>query len=278
PAPARGPLRPGPAARWPSRRRLEEAAKTDSEAELDRRWYKSAAPEQLRAREAWDPVAKEYLDERWGGKRRPNQPDRPTDPAVQDALREDLRRERAAVEAERRRLEEEGLRQPSAQERAGWETRQTRAGRQRVPPTAKGAAGYQGTVAVARSDIPALAGERFSGGSPRALGSHDPTHRIRPPETVTVPQAHGHAEQDLGRQLDDRLSRLTEAERAAARGRSVWIRVDQEVCSTCSAGLGAGPRAGVLQGLSRHHPDVFFEITADDTSTVYRLLGGRRVR
>ncbi|UNZ21174.1 hypothetical protein [Streptomyces sp. 891-h] len=278
PAPARGPLRPGPAARWPSKRRLEDAAKTDAEAELDRRWYESASEEQLRAREPWDPVATEYLDARRGGKRRPYQPDRPSDPAVQDALREDLRRERAAIEAERRRLEEEGLRQPSAGERAGWETRRTRAGRQEVPPTAKGAVGYQGTVAVARSDIPALAGERYSGGSPRALGSHDPTHRIGPPETVTVPQAHGHAEQSLGQQLDARLSRLTDAERAAARGRSVWIRVDQEVCTICAAGLGTGSRAGVLQRLSRLHPDILFEITADDTSTVYRLLGGRRVR
>lgn len=270
--------RPGPAARWQSRQQLDAAAAKDAEAGLDKSWYENASDAQLRAREARDPVAREYLDERYGGVRRPYQPDRPGDPALQARLREDLREARAAVEAERRRLEAEGLRAPSEREPAGWERRRTRAGEQDVPPTAKAAAGYEGTVAVARSDIPALAGERFSGGSPRALGSYDPGHEIRPPANVVVPQAHGHAEQDLGQQLDARLSRLTAAEREAARGRTVSIRVDQEVCSICAAGLGGGPRAGVLSGLSARHPEIVFEVTADDTSTVYRLVAGRRVR
>ncbi|MEE1801929.1 hypothetical protein PUR57_25115 [Streptomyces sp. JV176] len=270
--------RPGPAARWQSREQLEQAALKDPEAGLDRAWYENASEAQLRAREAGDPVAKEYLDERWGGPRRPFQPDRPSDPALQERLRSDLREARAAVEAERRRLEQEGLREPGTRERGGFETRDPRAGRQSVPPTAKSAAGYEGTVAVARTDIPALAGERFSGGSPRALGSYDPTHGIRPPENVVVPQAHGHAEQDLGQQLDARLNALTPAEREAARGHTVSIRVDQEVCSICAAALGGGPRAGVLARLSARHPDLVFEVTADDTSAVYRIVGGRRVR
>ncbi|WP_043686905.1 hypothetical protein [Streptomyces xylophagus] len=279
PAAAPAPHPSGDAApRWQTRQQLEEAAATDPEAGQARSWYEHASDEQLHAREAQDPVAREYLDERWGGRRRPLQPQRPTDPAMQDSLRADLGEARAAVEAERRRLEEAGLREPSTRERAGWENRKTPAGEQSVPPTAKAAAGYEGTVAVARSDIPALSGERFSGGSPRALGSYDPAHEIRPPEGVVVPQAHGHAEQALGQQLDARLSRLTTAEREAARGRTVYIRVDQEVCSICAAGLGGGSRAGVLSRLSALHPDIVFEITADDTSAVYRLIAGSRVR
>ncbi|MFS8197498.1 hypothetical protein ACLVWQ_02305 [Streptomyces sp. CWNU-52B] len=266
-----------PATRWPSWQELKKASLVDREAALDRAWYERARPEELAAREAGDPVAKEYLDEAWGGRHRPYRPERPTDPAVQERLREDLRAARALVEAERRRLEAAGLRKPATPERAGFEERSTVGGKQEVPATAKTAAGYEGTVAVARSDIPALAGESFAGGSPRALGSYDPAHGIRPPENVVVPQAHGHAEQDLGQRLDARLNRLTGEERAAARGRTVYIRVDQEVCSVCAAALGGGPRAGVLARLSARHPDIVFEVTADDVSTVYRIVGGRRV-
>ncbi|WOX14108.1 hypothetical protein [Streptomyces sp. N50] len=263
--------------RWRNRQELDEAAAKDPEAGQASNWYETASDEQLSAREAQDPIAAEHLDERQGGRRRPFRPERPTDPAMQDRLREDLGEARAAVEAERRRLEEAGLREPATPERADWRIRRTRAGEQSVPPTAKEAAGYEGTIAVARSDIPALSGERFSGGSPRALGTYDPAHDIRPPEGVVVPQAHGHAEQALGQQLDARLSRLTAAEREAAHGRTVHIRVDQEVCSICAAGLGGGPRAGVLSRLSALHPDIVFEITADDTSAVYRLRAGVRI-
>ncbi|MFE7580864.1 hypothetical protein ACFU5Y_04765 [Streptomyces gardneri] len=286
PAPAPAPItvapavaaRLGPASAWPSWAQLKQTSLTDREAALDRRWYETARPEVLRAHAAHDPVAKEFLDEQGSVPKRPYQPERPTDPAVQQQLRQDLGAARAAVEAERRRLEAAGLREPSSREPAGFEERATLAGEQEVPPTAKAGAGYEGTVAVARSDIPALTGELFTGGSPRALGSYDPAHAIRPPDNVVVPQAHGHAEQDLGQQLDARLARLTEAERAAARGRTVYIRVDQEVCSICASALGGGPRAGVLARLSARHPDIVFEVTADDVSTVYLIVGGRRVR
>ncbi|MEV7280385.1 hypothetical protein [Streptomyces sp. NPDC093111] len=277
--------RPQPTTVWPSWARLKEASLTDREAALDRRWYETARIEELRAREAHDPVAKELLNKEWGGVRRPYQPDRPTDPAIQEKLRADLREVRAAVEAERSRRETERLRRegpggpkPSTPEPAGYKRLTTRAGVFWVQPTAKAAAAYQGTIGVARSDIPALAGELFAGGSPKAFGSYDPAHEIRPADNVVVPQAHGHAEQDLGQQIDARLARLTEAERAAARGRTVYIRVDQEVCGPCAAGLGSGTRLGVLARLSALHPDIVFEVTADDTSTVYRIVAGKRVR
>ncbi|MFF4011748.1 hypothetical protein [Streptomyces sp. NPDC001717] len=276
--------RPQPTTVWPSWARLREASLIDREAALDRHWYETARIEELSAREAHDPVAKELLDKEWGGAKRPYQPERPTDPAIQDQLRGDLREVRAAVEAERRRREADrlrregpGRRKPSAREPAGYERLTTRAGAYWVEPTAKAAAAYRGTLGVARSDIPALAGELFAGGSPKAFGSYDPAHEIRPADNV-APQAHGHAEQDLGQQLDARLARLTEAERAAARGHTVYIRVDQEVCGPCAAGLGTGTRLGVLARLSTLHPDIVFEVTADDVSTVYRIVAGKRVR
>ncbi|MET7479569.1 hypothetical protein ABZT17_35120 [Streptomyces sp. NPDC005648] len=282
----------GTAPRWRTVRELERAAAKDPEAGQAKAWYDKASDRQLHDREAHDPIAKELLDKRYGGEDRPYRPDRPTDLAMQDRLRGDLHEARQAVETERRRLEEAGLRRrspqaerrrrekeglirPTPRERA-WPRVKTKVGEQSVQPTAKAEAGYEGSIAVARSDISALKDERFSDGSPRALGSYDPAHEIRPADNV-VPHAHGHAEEALAQRLDERLSRLTDAEREAAQGRTVYIRVDQEVCSICAAGVRDGSRAGVLLQLSARHPGIFFEVTADDTSTVYRLLEGKRV-
>jgi hypothetical protein len=265
---------PGPPARWNSRAELELAARTNPEAGQDLAWYDNASDAQLLAREAGDRVAKELLDERFGGPKRPYQPDRPANTVIQEKLKADLNYVRAAVETQRRRMEQEGLLEPVEPTPPQWGKRRTRAGRQAVAPTEKQLQGYQGTLAVAASDIPALAGEDFAGGSPRAMGAYDPAHPIRPGETVTVRQAHGHAEQDIGQQLHDRLARLTPQERAEASGRAIWIRVDQEVCSICAAGLGSSDRTGVLRRLSELNPDILFVITANDTSKVYRVRAG----
>jgi hypothetical protein len=265
----------GPPARWNSVADLASAAQTDPAAGQDLAWYGIATDAQLLAREAADPVARALLDERFGGTKRPYAPDRPANVAIQERLKGNLDRARAKVEAERERLMEEGVLERVELDPSGWGKRRTKGGRQAVPPTAKQLQGFEGTLAAATSEIPALAGDDFVGGSPRALGSSDPAHPIRPGETVTVPQAHGHAEQDIGQQLHDRLARLTPDERAAASGRAVWIRVDQEVCSICAAGLGGTDRTGVLRKLSELNPDILFVVTADDTSKVYRLLAGK---
>lgn len=275
--------RPGPPVRWLTRKELEDAARSgDTEAMQDLNWYETASYEQLRAREAQDPVARQIIDSRYGGVRRQYAPDaRTSSPAMQARLSRDLAEVRADTEAQRAQLPPDDPRNLPRREPGGWQTRRTWGSGQEtqgVPPTAKAAAGYRGTIAVARTDIPALAEQRFDGGSYLALGEYEPTHPVRPGPNVTNLKAHGHAEQALGQQLSDRLKVLTPAELAAARGRTVWIRVDQEVCSACAAGVVRRMTdGGVLRRLSESHPDIIFEITADDTSRVYRLIGGRLV-
>ncbi|AZM46640.1 hypothetical protein DMB38_13220 [Streptomyces sp. WAC 06738] len=275
--------RPGPPLRWLTRKELEDAARGgDREAMQDLNWYETASYEQLRAREAVDPVARQIIDSRYGGVRRPYAPDLKTSsPAMQARLARDLVEVRRQVEAERAQLPPDDPRNVPRKEPRGWQSKRTWGSGDEpelVPPTAKAAAGYQGTIAVARSDVPALAAQRFDGGSYLALGEYSRTHEIRPGAKVTNIKAHGHAEQALGQQLSDRMKTLTPAELAGARGRTVWIRVDQEVCSACAAGIVRRVTdAGVLRKLSEVHPDIVFEITADDTSKVYRLVGGRLI-
>ncbi|MGW2081426.1 hypothetical protein ACWCOW_31600 [Streptomyces sp. NPDC001939] len=275
--------RPGPPLRWLTRKELEDAARTGNpEAMQDLNWYETASYEQLRAREAQDPVARQIIDSRYGGVRRPYTPDlKPSSPAMQARLARDLAEVRAEVEARRAQLQPGDRRNvPRKEPRVGESKRTWASGAEKewVPPTAKAAAGYKGTIAVARTDIPALAEQRFDGGSPWALGEYEPTHEIRPGSKVRNLKAHGHAEQALGQQLSDRIKALTPAELAAARGRTVWIRVDQEVCGPCAAGIEKrATEGGVLRTLSEAHPDIVFEITADDTSKVYRMVGGRMI-
>jgi hypothetical protein len=224
-----------------------------------------------------DPVARELLDERLGGAGRPWTPERPGDPAVQATLREDLRALRAEVENFQRQAEEAGRRSelPRRPRAPTWmATAATPVGDVPVTPTAKELIRARGTVGVARTDIPAMEGRHFRGASPEAGGIPRPG-RIKSPASPKVPQAHGHAEEDLVNQLDAALSELSPAARAAARGRTTHIRVDQEVCSTCAQGIDSSARAGVLLQFSRLHPDIVVEVTADDTSRVIRLFAGR---
>jgi hypothetical protein len=282
----------GPPARWKSLMELETAAATDPEAGQDLAWYRNATDSRLLAREAeGDPVATGLLNQRFGGPRRPYAPPSPLDPALQHRLRSEMRRYRAAVEVERRRLRAEqerliaegqlrpGERDPRLEQAdpAEWRVVRTQAGESVLVPTDKQLRRYSGTVAVGVSDIPALHGEVFEGSSPLAFGSHDPAHPVRPPETIQIQKAHGHAEQSIGQQIHDRLAALSPDDRAAASGGTIWIHVDQEVCSACAAGLGDSERAGVLQRLSELNPDIVFIITADDTSKVIRLRAGEQL-
>jgi hypothetical protein len=235
--------------------------------------YRGRSADELERMAPDDPLAAEVLEGKLGGKRRPFAPHRPSSPEMQAQLRADLQRARADVEAARP--------EPLLGPEPDWARKQRVAGAnepQWVPPTHKQAARYRGTVGVARSDVPALEGRLFRGASPEAGGKTDPTGRIAPSKQLAaVPQAHRHAEQDLANQLDKALTSLTPDEYKAASGRSVFLRIDQAVCSTCAAGLSGGTRDGVLKQLSRLHPNILFEVTADDGSDVIRLLGGVRL-
>jgi hypothetical protein len=288
PAPPPGDVPPPP--RWKSLKELEQAARTDKEAADVLNGYNNLSSDRLLAWESQgDPVATGMLNRRFGGARRPYAPDRPTDPAIQQRLRTELARARDGVEAQRRRLlvEQERLQAEGRLEEpdprlepadpATWEVMRTRAGEQPVPPTGKQLGRYRGTIAVAVSDIPAFHGEVFEGASPRAFGTYEAGHPIRPPETIQIQRAHGHAEQAIGQRIHDRLGALSPEDRAAASGGTIWMRVDQEVCSACAAGLSESERAGVLRRLSELNPDILFVITADDTSKVIRLRAGEQV-
>jgi hypothetical protein len=290
PPPAPPPGDVPPPTRWKSLRELERAAHTDKEAADVLNGYNNLSSERLLAWEGQgDPVATGMLNRRFGGAKRPYAPARPIDPAIQQRLRAQLARVRDRVEAQRQRLlaEQERLRAEGRLERpdprlepadpAQERTVTTRAGEFVLVPTEKEARRYRGTIAVATSDIPALHGDMFEGASPRAFGTYDPAHPIRPPETIQNPKAHGHAEQAIGQQIHDRLGSLSPEDRAAASGGTIWVHVDQEVCSACAAGLGESERAGVLQRLSELNPDILFVITAEDTSKVIRLRAGEQV-
>jgi hypothetical protein len=144
-----------------------------------------------------------------------------------------------------------------------------------LTPTAKELSRARGTLGVAQSDIPALEGRTFRGASPEAGGTPHPTGRIKSPAPAEVTQAHGHAEEDLANQLDKVLTGLPAEQRAQAGGRTVYMHIDQAVCSGCAQGIDSTARAGVLLQLSKLHPDIVFEVTADDVSTVIRLFGGK---
>jgi hypothetical protein len=224
-------------------------------------YYGKSADELERLSKADDPLATEVLDSKLGGKSRRFVPERPSNPEVQARLRGELEQFRREVEAARP--------EPLQAEPPDWS---------KTVPTTKQSRRYRGTVGVAESDIPALQGRKFRGASPEAGGTIDPNARIKPgAELAKVTQAHGHAEQDLAAQIDKALQSLSAEDYELAKGRTISFRIDQEVCSTCAAALAGGPRDGVLAQLSKLHPDIAFEITADDTSKVFRLRGGVRV-
>jgi len=293
PPPPGGPGGPGgepPPGPWNSLAELEHAAITDKDAAHVLSGYHNWSGERLLAAEAaGDRVATGMLNRRYGGRSRPYLPFRPIDPALRERLRTEVARIRERVEAQREQLraEQERLRaageptEPDDRLEPGpppkWDRPRPRFPDERIVPTGKQLHRYRGTIAAGVSDIPAFEGEVFEGGSPRAFGTYDPAHPVRPPETITDLRGHGHAEQAIGQQIHDRLAALPADQRAAASGGTIWIHVDQEVCSTCGAGLGAGDRSGVLLRLSELNPDILFVITAEDTMQVIRLRAGVQV-
>ncbi len=136
-----------------------------------------------------------------------------------------------------------------------------------------------GTVAVGATDIPGLQDQVFRGGSKEAGGPAN--------KTFESPQDFGatknHAEQNLGGQLDAKLQDLISQGKltpADLEGKSVFIHVDQEVCSVCRQGLnptksGATVDPGVLGQMSQKYPGLTFEITNSNTGEVLTVKGGK---
>lgn len=248
---------------YTSRKQLVKAARVDPEAGQTLSWYDNRTTSQLQQLESrGDVIAAGELDARYGGKRRPFMPQQRPDPARQQALREELAASAAREDAFRRQAEAAG-RKMERTAAPDWT---------RGVPTGKQLARRPGTLGVAQSDVAELDGRTLRAASPKVDSDWVPSRDFTPANPVSV----HHAEEDLAEQIHDALSSLSPEQLARARGRTVWIRVDQEVCSSCGAGLAnASARHGVLLQLSEKWPDILFEITADDVDTVIRLLGGK---
>lgn len=144
-----------------------------------------------------------------------------------------------------------------------------------------GVTGVQGgTVAVAQTDIPYLT-QNFPGASAEAL----PPHLRGTPGTTggnvlipANPTAVNHAEhvalENLRQSIDSALAqgRIT---RSDLRGRTVFLLVEQEPCSSCAAGSAGAERAGVLQQFAELYPELTLEVrNMRNVTRAYIYRGG----
>lgn len=134
-----------------------------------------------------------------------------------------------------------------------------------------------GTVGIAKSDVPQLAGKVFEGLSPQAGGSPHPG--FKPPSSH--PSAQGHAEQNLAGAIDDELKKVMASSpslKPADFSGTVWMHIEQPVCSGCKAGL-ADPDSGkgVLKQFSEKYPNLTLEITAEGTTEIVGVRKGIRI-
>jgi hypothetical protein len=226
-------------------------------------YYHRSSNEELLAREAalgGDPLATRLLDMRLGGKGRPFLANQPGDAALPAKLEADLKAFRMEVEAWRKAGIDEGVLAPPKQKTSGPQI-----------PSLKAVMGEAGTIGNAATDIPGLEGQVWRNGSPQAFGTADPTYK----PSSKHPAAQGHAEQNLAGEIKRDLLALGADGLAAAKGKTVYIHVDQAVCSSCAAGIGDGARAGVLVQLSKDFPDITFEVSAADSRRILRFRDGK---
>jgi hypothetical protein len=147
------------------------------------------------------------------------------------------------------------------------------------PPASPGVPVVGGTRAIAQTDIPTLEGMDFTGASPRAL----PPGQAGAPGTTggtvlrpAYPRAVDHAEhvaiENVRVAIEEGLARAPgepgAISRADLRGRTVYVLVEQEPCSSCAAGT------GVLQQFSALFPELIVEVRSLRTSRAYIYGGG----
>ncbi len=216
-------------------------------------YYGRSTEELLRLEKKGDRLAKQVLDDAYGSRdprtaKRPNLETRPTDPARAPELKqklEDLRRETGV----------------QRREPLPGETGQVKGG----------------TVGVAETDIPGLEEAPFTGKSPRA-GGKATEGEIKSPRTS--PQFKGHAEERILNQVDDAIQRKLgdgSLQRSDLRGKTVRVRVEQEVCVACRQGLrpGSQVKPGVIKQFVDKYPELTVEIVAEGTSEVILIKNGK---
>jgi len=131
------------------------------------------------------------------------------------------------------------------------------------------------TVAVAKTDIPALAGTKFEGASPR-VWDEAKIPRAQPgpiasPSNFTAAQAH--AEEDIANQFIRKVEEkgITQAD---LEGKTLEMHVSNAtgVCNTCRQGLESDKAAGVIKQLSERYPSLKIHVTVE-TSPTAKLVG-----
>lgn len=135
-----------------------------------------------------------------------------------------------------------------------------------------------GTAAVAQTDIPTLDTLHFPGASAEALPPAFRGQVTGGSEFVAAnPTAVNHAEhvalENLRAAIDGALQR-GELTRASLRGRTVFLMVEQEPCSSCASGAAEG-RAGVLQQFAERYPELTVEVRNMRTTRAYIYRNGQ---
>jgi hypothetical protein len=142
-----------------------------------------------------------------------------------------------------------------------------------------------GTVAVARTDVKTLDKKPFGGASPEALPAAvkgKPGTTGGTELTPANPIAADHAEHVALENLRVAIEKALESKaitRADLVGKNVWVRVEQEPCSSCAAGLD-NPEAtpGVIKQFSQKFPELTIEVRNARTSRSYYIKDGKPVK
>jgi hypothetical protein len=141
-----------------------------------------------------------------------------------------------------------------------------------------------GTVAVARTDIKSLDNRPFGGASPEALPANlkgKPGTTGGTTLTPTNPVAVDHGEHVALENLRGAIDSALESKAITRQdlvGKSVWVRVEQEPCSSCAGGL-ENPAAtqGPISQFSTRYPELKIEVRSSRTSRSYYIQNGKAV-
>jgi hypothetical protein len=139
-----------------------------------------------------------------------------------------------------------------------------------------------GTVAVARTTIPRLDSKPFGGASAEAIppgikgkpGTSGGTV-LQPANPTAVEHAEHVALENLRVAINAELQagRLTRADLV---GRRVHLRVEQEPCSSCAAGIdNPDVGKGVIKQFSDRFPELVIEVRSERTSRSYIIEGSK---
>jgi hypothetical protein len=137
-----------------------------------------------------------------------------------------------------------------------------------------------GTVAAAETDIGVFGGRVFPGASSEALppalrGTPGTTGGdvFQPANPIAMDHAEHVALENLRAAIDAALAVPGASRAALLGGRTVFLMVEQEPCSSCASGAGEG-QPGVIQQFSLRYPELTVEVRSMRTSRSYIYRNG----